>query len=101
MGGRPTRRGFAGNVWKSFAYGFLMDCSFTAPIWVLYLRDERGFSLAQITLLEVPLFLLVVFAEIPTGAVADRFGRKVSLMLASAILAVSMLAYGLATSYVL
>ena len=76
-----------------------MDLSLTAPIWVLYLRDERGFSLSRITLLEVPLFLLIVFAEVPTGTVADRFGRKVSLALASAVLAASVFVYGVATSY--
>jgi MFS family permease len=87
------------NVAASFVYAFLMDLSLSAPIWVLYLRDERGFSLTQITLLEVPLFLLIVFAEVPTGAVADRFGRRLSLMLASAMLSLSALVYGLATSY--
>jgi len=89
----------AHNVGHSYLYAFLMDLSLSAPIWVLYLRDERGFSLTQITLLEVPLFLLIVFAEVPTGAVADRFGRRISLMLASGILAISMFVYGIATSY--
>src|SRR5262249_17184264 len=73
-----------------------MDFSLTAPIWVLYLRDERGFSMAQITFMEVPLFLLIVFAEVPTGAVADRYGRRISLLLASSILALSMYVYGVA-----
>jgi MFS family permease len=90
---------FDANVGKSYAYGFLMDLSLAAPIWVLYLRDERGFSLSRITLLEVPLFLLIVLAEVPTGTVADRFGRKVSLMLASGVLALSVFVYGVATSY--
>jgi MFS family permease len=94
------RRAFEANVGKSYLYGFLMDLTITAPIWVLYLRDERGFSLAQITLLEVPLFLLIVFAEIPTGAVADRFGRKVSLMIGSGVLALAVFVYGIASSYV-
>ncbi|MEX2245578.1 MAG: MFS transporter [Dehalococcoidia bacterium] len=87
------------NVWKFYIFSFLGDFGLTAPIWVLYLRDERGFSLTQITLMEVPLFLLMVFAEIPTGAVADRFGRKVSLMLGSALFAVSAFVIGTATSY--
>jgi MFS family permease len=87
------------NVGYSYLYAFLMDLSLSAPIWVLYLRDARGFSLTQITLLEVPLFLLIVFAEVPTGAVADRFGRRISLLLASGILSISMLVYGVATSY--
>src|SRR5262249_47919059 len=80
-------------------YALLMDFSLGAPIWVLYLRDERGFSLTQITVLEVPLFLLIAFAEVPTGAFADRFGRKHSLTAASAILALALFVYAQATTY--
>ena len=98
---RRAATGLARNVPLSFVYAFLMDFSMTAPIWVLYLRDERGFSMTQITFLEVPLFLLIVFAEVPTGAVADRYGRRISLALASAILAVSMYVYGVADDYAL
>jgi MFS family permease len=87
------------NVRAFYAYAFLMDLSLPAPIWVLYLREERGFSLTQITLMEVPLFLLIVLAEVPTGAFADRFGRRRSLMLASGILAIAMFVYGVATNY--
>jgi MFS family permease len=76
-----------------------MDLSLTAPIWVLYLRDGRGLTLSQITLLEVPLFLLIVLAEVPAGAVADRFGRRLSLLLASGILALAIFVYGIATNY--
>lgn len=98
---RRASTGLARNVPLSFVYAFLMDFSMTAPIWVLYLRDERGFSMTQITFLEVPLFLVIVFAEVPTGAVADRYGRRISLVLASAILAVSMYVYGVADDYAL
>jgi len=94
-------RRVARNVPLAFAYALFMDFSLTAPIWVLYLRDERGFSMAQITFMEVPLFLLIVFAEVPTGAVADRYGRRISLLLASSILAVSMYVYGVARDYAL
>ncbi|HBZ70683.1 MAG TPA: hypothetical protein DEP35_13500 [Deltaproteobacteria bacterium] len=97
----PQRRAFESNVWKSYLYGFLTDLPLTAPIWVLYLRDARGFSLTQIAWLEVPLFLLITFAEVPTGAVADRFGRKVSLLIGSALLAVAIAVYGIASSYLL
>ncbi len=91
----------ARNVPLCFVYAFLMDFSLSAPIWVLYLRDERGLSMAEITFLEVPLFLLIVLAEVPTGAVADRYGRRVSLRLAGAVLAVSMYVYGVADDYAL
>jgi len=96
---QDQRRAYEANVWKSYVYAGLMDCSLTAPIWVLYLRDERGFSLTQITLLEVPLFVLIVLAEVPAGAVADRFGRKCSLMLGSGILSLAMFVFGVGTDY--
>lgn len=83
----------------SFIYTFLMEFGLWIPIWVLYLRDQRHFSLTQIALLDVPFFLLVVFAEIPTGAVADRFGRKVSLALAAGFYAVAILVFAVASSY--
>jgi MFS family permease len=86
-------------VGRCFAHAALMDLSLTAPIWVLYLRDERGFSLTEITLLEVPLFLLIVIAEVPSGAFADRFGRKTALLFGSALLTGSMLIYAVAASW--
>jgi MFS family permease len=88
-----------GNVWKSYAYRFLMNFQLWWPIWVIYLQRSRGLSLTQITLLDTPFFLLIVLAEVPTGAIADRFGRRVSLMLASAMLAVAVFVFGIADNY--
>lgn len=90
---------FEGNVWKSFVYRFLMNFQLFWPIWVIYLQKERGLSLTQITLLDVPFFLVIVFAEIPTGAIADRFGRRVSLMLGSLMFAIAVFVFGIAESY--
>lgn len=90
---------FEGNVWKSFVYRFLMNFQLWWPIWVVYLQKERGLSLTRITLLDVPFFLLVVVAEIPTGAIADRFGRRISLMLGSLMFSVAVFVFGIAESY--
>ncbi len=40
-----------------------------------------------------------MLAEVPTGAIADRFGRRVSLMLGSALLAVAVFVFGIADNY--
>lgn len=90
---------FEGNVWKSFVYRFLMNFQLFWPIWVIYLQKERGLSLTQITVLDVPFFLVIVFAEIPTGAIADRFGRRVSLMLGSLMFSIAVFVFGIAESY--
>lgn len=90
---------FEGNVWKSFLYRFLMQFQLWWPIWVVYLLKDRGLSLTQITILDVPFFLLMVLAEVPTGAVADRFGRRVSLMVGSCMFAVAVFVFGIADNY--
>jgi MFS family permease len=91
---------FEGNIWKSYLYRFLMKLELWLPIWVIYLQKQRGFSLTQITMLDIPFFLLVVLAEVPTGAIADRFGRRFSLMLGSALIALAFFIFGIADSYV-
>lgn len=90
---------FEGNVWKSYVYRFLMQFQLWWPIWVVYLQEERGLSLTQITLLDTPFFLLIVLSEVPTGAIADRYGRRVSLMFGSALFSVAVFIFGIADNY--
>lgn len=90
---------YESNVWKSYVYRFLMEFQLWLPIWVVYLQVKRGLSLTQITLLDTPFFLLMVFAEVPTGAVADRFGRRWSLMLGSSLFAVALFIFAVADNY--
>ncbi len=92
-------RAYRANVWKTYAFAFFMNFQFWHSIWVLYLRDYRGFSLTQITLLDVPFWLLIVLFEVPSGAFADRFGRRTSLILSSAFFSVAILIFGLSGNY--
>ena len=94
-----TSGSYEANVAKSYLYAFLMDFALWMPIWVLYLQDRRGLSLTQITFLDVPFFLLIVVAQVPAGVIADRFGRKYSIMIGAAFFAVAVLVFGLATNY--
>lgn len=93
------RRAYQANIWKSYLLHFLMHFQLWWSIWVLYLKDMRGFSLTQITVLEALFWGTAVLAEVPTGAVADRFGRKTSLALGAGCTAVAVLVFGLATNY--
>ena len=90
---------YEANIRKSYLYRFLMEFQLWWPIWVIYLQHERGLSLTQITLLDLPFFFLIVLAEVPTGAIADRFGRKWSLMLGSSLFAVAVFVFAIADSY--
>ena len=67
---------------------FLFSLRFTEVYWVVYLRG-KGFSFAGIGLLETVFHIASFSSEIPTGIIADRFGRRVSLSVGRALAAVS------------
>ena len=67
-------------------------------IWVIYLIETRGFTLGQILLLEAVVFGAIVIAEVPTGIVADRYTRRLSLFLGSLFSAVGFVVFGMASS---
>jgi MFS family permease len=94
------RAALEANLRKFYLVRFLGNLQLWLPIWVLYLQKERGLSLAQITALDVPFWLIVVLVQIPTGAFADRFGRRSALIVGGLLLSFAYLAFGLAANYV-
>jgi len=73
--------------------------SIISAIYVAYLI-RNGLSLFESNLVNAVFFLALFICEIPTGAFADVFGRKASLMLACALMGVSMFMYGCSHSFV-
>lgn len=69
------------NIRRFYAYRFIINFQLWMPIWVIYLQFERGLTLAQIFLLEAMFELMFIVFEVPTGVVADRWGRKFSILL--------------------
>lgn len=69
------------------------------PIWVVYLVEMRGLSLTQVSILDAPFFLVTILAEVPTGAIADTFGRKTSMAIGAFLYAGAMLVFGLADTF--
>lgn len=92
-------RDLEANIRKFYVYRFIENLYLWLPIWVLYLQRQRGLSLGQIAALDAPFWLVSVLAEVPTGAFADRFGRRTSLVLGNLLLGGSFLVFGLASSY--
>jgi MFS family permease len=66
------------NIKIYYLYTFLNSLHFTWGLWVLFLQS-RGLTLAQVGIAEACYHGAALLGEIPTGIVADRFGRKVSL----------------------
>ncbi len=69
------------------------------PIWIIYLMNERGLSLTEIGIFESFFWLTIIITEVPTGAVADRFGRRVSLAVGAVLFAISTVIFASADSF--
>lgn len=65
------------NIFKNYIFTLISSLDFTRGIWMIYLAG-KGLSLTQLGLLET-IFHITSFAmEVPTGAIADIFGRRIS-----------------------
>lgn len=79
-------------TYYAVAGGYFLAQFFLAPVYPLFLLS-RGLDLFEINVV-LAVYLLVTFAfEVPTGAVADRFGRKLSFVLACAVRTFAFLLY--------
>jgi len=67
-------------------------------IWVIYLTQERGLTLGQALLFEAIYASVIIITELPMGMVADRWGRRVALLLGGVCVVTGFLAFGWATS---
>jgi len=92
-------RSVAVNIPLFYLYRFLRDAQVWIPVWVVFLTLGQGFSLAQVTAADGLYFLAVMFLEVPTGAVADRWGRSRSMGLGALCLAAALVVFAYTTSF--
>ncbi|MBA2175855.1 MFS transporter [Halobacillus locisalis] len=67
------------NIYMLYVYLFFAQLFFDRALWVIYLGD-KGMTFGEIGLIEAFLHLAIVLFEVPTGMIADLYGRKVSLI---------------------
>ncbi|WP_411964048.1 MFS transporter [Haloferax sp. YSMS24] len=91
-------RGLGSPVAKYYAYKTTEFVSFTAAIWILFVRS-RGLSFAEVGALNSVWWLALVASEIPTGYLGDRLGRRSAMAFGTAIIAVSTVGMGLSSTF--
>ena len=77
--GSASGSGYARNIPLYYLFQFVRGFHFWLPIWFLFLQSQHGLSYVQIGMMEVLFGIATILAEVPTGAIADRFGRRVAL----------------------
>lgn len=96
---RSALRGrLSGPIAKYYLYVAAQAGWFVMPILTLFLLDQ-GLSFTEVSVLNAVWWGSMVLGEIPTGYVGDRIGRRSSLLLGSAVSAVSVLVFGLLSSF--
>jgi MFS family permease len=85
-------------VAKFYAYRATATWHFVAPILVVF-QLEQGLSYTQVSVLGAAFSLGLVFGEIPTGYVADRLGRRESLVVGQTMVLASVVAFGFTSSF--
>jgi len=78
------------NIGLNYLYVSLGSMNLTHGLWMIYLAS-RGFNLVQLGILEGIYHITSFLMEVPTGVVADLWGRKVS-RIAGRIVSVASLA---------
>ncbi|MEK9143418.1 MAG: MFS transporter [Patescibacteria group bacterium] len=88
------KRAHKSTLWRNYAYAFWKDFAFFSAVLVPFFTQWGGISLVQVQLLQSWFSLWVFILEIPTGAVADKIGRKHSIALGSLVVGLAVLVYG-------
>jgi MFS family permease len=84
---------------KLFYFFRLLSTSYLfVPVSVFYARS-RGLDIAEVMLLNTIYSLVVILTQLPTGALADRLGRRATMMLGAAAMVAACAVYYVAQGF--
>ena len=89
------------NIKTYYFYSIFCDLLILGPILVIFLSKVKGLSFTEIMVLQSISALSVFIFEVPTGAIADLVGRKISILLFSLLCSLSLIIYIFGTSFVI
>ena len=78
------------NIWKYYLFEALWSLMFFFPIFQLFYL-ARGLTITQIAFLGVAFSIARVIAEMPSGILADRWGRKKTLFLSQSFFLIDVI----------
>jgi MFS family permease len=84
---------FRQTLWRYYAYRATTSIGFYVPVGVAFLVEARDFGLDAIGTIMAVYLLTMLVAEIPTGYLGDRIGRRASLAVGNALMTASLLAW--------
>ncbi len=90
---------YESNIPIFFAYRMLYNFMLFLPVWVIFLQSKFSLTMTEVTLNDSAFWITMALTEVPTGAVADTWGRKQSQLIGMTIITGSILLFVLAPIY--
>ncbi|MSQ29587.1 MAG: MFS transporter [Dehalococcoidia bacterium] len=87
------------NLWLLYALGIFTMAQPGLAIWVVYLLDFRGLTLTQVGIMEAFFWAVKFVIEVPSGAVADRFGRRATFWIGLIIEGAGVATFAFASNF--
>lgn len=78
---------------RYYLFSLLKDCAFFTAVLVPFFTEWGGISLFQVQILQSWFMFWLFVLEVPTGAIADKFGRKHSMALGGVVVTIAVLVY--------
>ena len=91
-------KNYSSNIWKYYLFIIFGRIELTVSIFVLFFL-ANNLNMTQVMILETIFTIALFFFEIPSGAFADKVGRKTSLVLSNLSLCISFVIFGLGNSF--
>jgi MFS family permease len=96
---KPDTTTLARDLHLLYTFSFLKNLLLFGAVTVPFYLEWGGLDYTRMFLLEGAYSLFVFLLEVPTGTIADRFGRKWSLVVGTLFAGVAFMMFGLVRSY--
>jgi len=84
---------YGSNVWKSYVYDFLKAFTLFSGVLIPFYTIWGGITFGQVMILQAIFTFSMFLFEVPTGVIADKFGRKTSLIFSGLVIGIAVIIY--------
>jgi MFS family permease len=85
------------NIKRLRQFSIVFYLIFFTPVFIIYLKDK--FSISEAIILQMAYVIASVIFEVPTGIFADKFGKKLSIVVGAGLMSVIIFLFGVVDNF--